>query len=58
LTRGQVERSSDALDDELRAADAELATAIDRGDLDAALVAIRTRSDRMAAIVRDRIGDG
>jgi flavin reductase (DIM6/NTAB) family NADH-FMN oxidoreductase RutF len=56
LTRSQVERSSDTLEDELRAADAELAIAIERGDLDAALLAIRTRSDRMAAIARDQIG--
>ena len=44
-----------ALDDELRAADAELAAAIERADLDAALAAIRARSDRMAVIARERI---
>src|SRR3954452_16334607 len=56
LTRGQLEhRHADALDDELRAADAELAAAIERGDLDAALAAIGARSERMAAIARERI---
>lgn len=56
LTQGQLERrEDDALTNELRAADAELAVAIDRGDLDAALAAIRTRSERMAAIARERI---
>ena len=56
LTRDQLEsRSADALDDELRAADAELAAAIERSDVDAALVAIRTRCERMAVIARERI---
>jgi flavin reductase (DIM6/NTAB) family NADH-FMN oxidoreductase RutF len=56
LTRGQLEkRAADALDDELRAADAELAAAIERGDLPGALVAIDARRARMAAIARDRI---
>src|SRR3954466_15439439 len=56
LTRGQLEhRSTDALGDELRAADAELAAAIERADLDAALTAIRARCERMAVIARDRI---
>jgi flavin reductase (DIM6/NTAB) family NADH-FMN oxidoreductase RutF len=57
LTRGQLEhRSTDALADELRAADAELASAIERADLAAALAAIDARRDRMIAIARDRIG--
>src|SRR3954453_20697666 len=56
LTRGQLEhRSTDALADELRAADAELAGAIERADLAAALAAIDARRDRMIAIARDRI---
>ena len=56
LTRGQFEhRSNDSLDDELRAADADLTAAIERGDLDGALAAIATRSERMAAIARERI---
>jgi 4-nitrophenol 2-monooxygenase / 4-nitrocatechol 4-monooxygenase, reductase component len=54
LTRGQLERP-DALVDELRAADAELATAIEGGDLDGALAAIRARCERMTAIARARI---
>jgi flavin reductase (DIM6/NTAB) family NADH-FMN oxidoreductase RutF len=59
LTRGQLEhRPSDALDDELRAADADLAAAIERADIDGALAAIRARSERMAAIVRERIAGG
>jgi flavin reductase (DIM6/NTAB) family NADH-FMN oxidoreductase RutF len=59
LTRRQLEhRPSDALDDELRAADAELAAAIERGDLGAALAAIDARRDRMAAIARERINGG
>jgi flavin reductase (DIM6/NTAB) family NADH-FMN oxidoreductase RutF len=56
LTRGQLEhRSSDALADELRAADAELAAAIERADLAGALAAIEARRDRMIAIARERI---
>src|SRR4051794_2750686 len=56
LTRGQLEhRHANALDDELRAADAELAGAIERADLAAALAAIDARRDRMIAIARDRI---
>jgi flavin reductase (DIM6/NTAB) family NADH-FMN oxidoreductase RutF len=56
LTRGQLERSStEALEDELRAADADLAAAIERRDLDGALAAIGARSERMAAIARARI---
>jgi flavin reductase (DIM6/NTAB) family NADH-FMN oxidoreductase RutF len=57
LTRDQLEhRSADALADELRAADAELAAAIERGDLAGAQAAIDARRDRMIAIARDRIG--
>lgn len=57
LTRDQLEhRPADALQDELRAADAELAAAIERGDLNGALGAIDARRDRMAAIARDRLG--
>src|SRR3954452_25211 len=56
LTREQLEhRNSDPLEDELRAADADLAAAIERADMDAALTAIRTRCDRMTAIARSRI---
>src|SRR5204863_2176367 len=56
LTRDQLEhRAADALEDELRAADADLAAAIDRGDLPAALAAIDARRDRMIAIARERI---
>jgi 4-nitrophenol 2-monooxygenase / 4-nitrocatechol 4-monooxygenase, reductase component len=56
LTRNQLEhRPATALEDELRAADAELAAAIDRGDLTAALAAIDARRDRMVAIARERI---
>jgi len=56
LRREQLEnRSPDALGDELRAADAELAAAIERADLDGALAAIRARSERMAALARERI---
>jgi flavin reductase (DIM6/NTAB) family NADH-FMN oxidoreductase RutF len=56
LTREQLEhRAADALEDALRAADAELAAAIDRGDLAAALTAIDARRDRMIAIARERI---
>ena len=56
LKRGQLEhREADALDDELRAADADLAGAIERADLDGALAAIRARCERMAAIARARI---
>jgi 4-nitrophenol 2-monooxygenase / 4-nitrocatechol 4-monooxygenase, reductase component len=56
LTRDQLEhRSADALDDELRAADAELAAAIDHADLPAALAAIDARHDRMVALARERI---
>ncbi len=56
LTRGQLEhRAADALVDELRAADAELAAAIERSDLDGALAAIRARCERMSAIARERI---
>jgi flavin reductase (DIM6/NTAB) family NADH-FMN oxidoreductase RutF len=59
LTRDQLEhRSEAALDDELRAADAELAAAIDRADLRAALAAIEVRRERMVALARERIGDG
>jgi|tagenome__1003787_1003787.scaffolds.fasta_scaffold20989836_9 4-nitrophenol 2-monooxygenase / 4-nitrocatechol 4-monooxygenase, reductase component len=59
LTRDQLERRpDDALANELRAADAELLAAVERGDLTAALDAIRVRSDRMAAIARERIGEG
>jgi 4-nitrophenol 2-monooxygenase / 4-nitrocatechol 4-monooxygenase, reductase component len=59
LTRDQLEhRSADALDDELRAADAELAAAIDRADLPAALAAIDARRDRMVALARDQIAGG
>lgn len=57
LTRGQLEhREGDALDDELRAADADLAVAIERNDLAAALAAIQARARRMEAIARERIG--
>jgi 4-nitrophenol 2-monooxygenase / 4-nitrocatechol 4-monooxygenase, reductase component len=57
LTRSQLEhRESDSLYDELRAADADLAAAIERADLNAALDAIQARSERMAAIARARIG--
>lgn len=56
LTREQFEhRASDALQDELRAADADLAAAVERADLDGALAAIRARGERMAAIARERI---
>jgi 4-nitrophenol 2-monooxygenase / 4-nitrocatechol 4-monooxygenase, reductase component len=56
LTRNQLEhRPANALEDELRAADAELAAAIDRGDLTAALAAIDARRDRMVAIAREDI---
>lgn len=56
LARSQLDhRAADALDDELRAADAELAAAIERADLDGALAAIRARSERMVAIARRRI---
>lgn len=56
LTRDQLEhRPSGALTDELRAADAELVAAIERGDLSAALDAIDARRDRMIAIARERI---
>lgn len=56
LTRDQLEhRAADALEDELRAADAELAAAIERGDLAGAIAAIDARRDRMVAIARDRI---
>lgn len=56
LTRNQLEhRPSDALTDELRAADAELAAAIERGDLAGAVHAIDARRDRMIAIARERI---
>ncbi|MEA2482744.1 MAG: hypothetical protein QOC55_691 [Thermoleophilaceae bacterium] len=57
LTRDQMERrDGDALANELRAADAELLAAVERADLPGALEAIRTRSDRMTAIARERIG--
>jgi flavin reductase (DIM6/NTAB) family NADH-FMN oxidoreductase RutF len=57
LTREQLEqRPADGLADELRAADAELAGAIERGDLDAAVAAIDARRDRMVALARDRLG--
>ena len=56
LTRNQLEhRAADALEDELRAADAELAAAIERGDLAGAIAAVDARRDRMVAIARDRI---
>jgi len=56
LTRDQLEhRAADALEDELRAADAELAAAIERGDLAGAIAAVDARRDRMVAIARDRI---
>src|SRR3954467_1890589 len=56
LTREQLEhRSADALDDELRAADAELSAAIARADLPAALAAIEARRDRMVALAREQI---
>jgi 4-nitrophenol 2-monooxygenase / 4-nitrocatechol 4-monooxygenase, reductase component len=56
LTREQFEqRSPDPLDDELRAADADLVAAIERRDLAAALAAIEARSERMARIARERI---
>src|SRR4051795_9156164 len=56
LTRDQLEhRAPDPLRDELRAADAELAAAVERGDLAGALAAIDARRDRMIAIARDRI---
>ena len=56
LTRDQLEhRPSGTLTDELRAADAELVAAIERGDLSAALDAIDARRDRMIAIARERI---
>ena len=59
LTRSQLEhRRVDALDDELRAADAELAAAIERHDLSAALAAIDARRDRMVALARERINEG
>jgi 4-nitrophenol 2-monooxygenase / 4-nitrocatechol 4-monooxygenase, reductase component len=58
LTPGQLEhRPADALTDELRAADAELAAAIERADLPGALAAIDARRDRMIAIARELIGD-
>jgi 4-nitrophenol 2-monooxygenase / 4-nitrocatechol 4-monooxygenase, reductase component len=56
LTRDQLEhRSADALTDELRAADAELAAAIERGDLAGAIAAIDARRDRMVTLARERI---
>src|SRR3954447_12201592 len=56
LTRDQLEhRSADLLEDELRVADAELAAAIERGDLAGAIAAVDARRDRMVAIARDRI---
>ena len=58
LTREQLERSSDPLADELRAADAELAAAIERGDLDGAAAAIDARRERMLALARERITRG
>jgi flavin reductase (DIM6/NTAB) family NADH-FMN oxidoreductase RutF len=57
LTRDQLEhRPADALEDELRAADAELAAAIERGDLDGAIAAVDARRERMIALARNRIG--
>lgn len=57
LTREQMDhRSPAARDEELQAADAEFAAAIERGDLDGALAAITRRAERMAAIARRRIG--
>jgi 4-nitrophenol 2-monooxygenase / 4-nitrocatechol 4-monooxygenase, reductase component len=57
LTRDQLEhRPVDALADELRVADAELAAAIERGDLDGAIAAIDARRDRMVALARERLG--
>ena len=59
LTREQLEhRPADALTDELRAADAELAAAIERGDLSGAVAAVDARRDRMIAIARKRIAGG
>jgi len=59
LTRSQLEhRASAALYDELRAADADLAAAIESGDLDRALAVIRTRCERMSAIARERVAAG
>lgn len=56
LRRDQLEhRPAAALGDELRAADAELAAAIERGDLAGAVAAIDARRDRMVAIARERI---
>src|SRR3954451_1841206 len=56
LTRDQLEhRAADLLEDELRVADAELAAAIERGDLAGAIAAVDARRDRMAAIARERI---
>lgn len=56
LTRGQLEqRELDPLEVELRAADAELAAAVERGDLDGALAAIRARCEQLAEIARARI---
>ena len=55
LTLGQFEHARDPLYDELRAADADLVAAIDGGDLNRALDAIRNRCKRMAGIARARI---
>lgn len=56
LTREQLEqRPTDPLADELRAADADLAAAIERRDLDGAIAAVRARCDQMIAMARERI---
>jgi flavin reductase (DIM6/NTAB) family NADH-FMN oxidoreductase RutF len=56
LTRDQLEhRATDALAEELRAADADLAAAIEQGDLDGAIAAADARRDRMIALARARI---
>jgi flavin reductase (DIM6/NTAB) family NADH-FMN oxidoreductase RutF len=55
LTLGQLEHARDPLYDELRAADDELAAAIESGDLSTALDAIRRRCERMTAIAQARI---
>jgi flavin reductase (DIM6/NTAB) family NADH-FMN oxidoreductase RutF len=56
LTRDQLEqRAADGMAEELRAADADLAAAIERGDLDGAIAAADARRDRMVALARARI---
>src|SRR5436190_11253835 len=55
LTRDQLEHEPvDLLTAELRAADADWATAVQRGDLPAAMAAAQTRRDLMIAIARER----